>query len=196
MKYKAVVIGLSSGGMDAMKGIFAALPGNYGIPVVIVQHLSPRSDSQWIEIFNDRYDIKIKEAEEKEKLAKGTVYLAPPNYHLLIEKDGSFSLSIDERVSYARPAIDVLFETAADAFGEKLVGVIMTGSNHDGAAGLRRIKQCGGLTIVQEPKTAFSSFMPQEAINHVIPHHIFDLQEIILFLKSLDPHHYETKGHF
>ncbi|MEG9328458.1 chemotaxis protein CheB [Salinimicrobium catena] len=187
MKYKAIVIGLSSGGMDVLKSLFSALPRNFNIPIVIVQHLSPRSDSQWIEIFNERYEIRIKEAEEKEKLTKGTVYLAPPNYHLLIEKDGSFSLSIDERVSYARPAIDVLFETAAVAFGEKLIGVVMTGSNHDGAAGLKRIKQCGGLTIVQDPRTAFSSFMPQEAITQVNPHHTFNLQEIIHFLKSLAP---------
>lgn len=169
-----------------MKTIFSDLPGDFGIPVIMVQHISPRSNSQWIEILNEKYCIKIKEAEEKEKIEKGTVYLAPPNYHLLLEKDGSFSLSIDERVSYARPAIDVLFETAALAFGEKLIGVVMTGSNHDGASGLKKIKQCGGVTIVQNPKNAFSSYMPQEAINYVDPHHILDLQEIIQFFKSLD----------
>lgn len=187
MKYKAIAIGLSSGGMDALKSLFAALPEDFSVPIIIVQHLSPRSDSQWIEIFDERYDIEIKEAEEKEKIRKGTVYLAPPNYHLLVEKDESFSLSIDERVSYARPAIDVLFETAADVFGDKLVGIVMTGSNHDGAAGLQRIKQCGGLTIVQDPQTAFSSFMPQEALDRVQPHRILDLQGILQFLKSLHP---------
>lgn len=169
-----------------MKCIFSGLPANFSIPVVIVQHISPRSDSQWIDILNSKYDIKIKEAEEKEKLKNGTIYLAPPNYHLLMEKDGSFSLSIDERVSFARPAIDVLFETAADAFGKKLIGVVMTGSNHDGAAGLRKIKKCGGVTIVQNPETAFSSYMPQEAINYHFPDYILDLQDIIKFLKSLD----------
>ena len=186
MRYKAIVMGLSSGGMDVMKEIFSGLPEDYGIPVIIVQHLSPRSDSQWIGILNEKYKIEIKEAEEKEEIKKGTVYLAPPNYHLLLEKDGSFSLSIDERVSYARPAIDVLFETAAEAFGEKVVGVVMTGSNHDGSAGLKKIKRCGGVTIVQDPRTAFSSYMPQEAIKNVDPHHVLDLQGIVQFLNSLD----------
>lgn len=170
-----------------MKTIFAELPENFGIPIIMVQHISPKSDSQWIKILDERYEINIKEAEEKEKIRPGTVYLAPPNYHLLMERDGSFSLSIDERVSYARPSIDVLFETAAEAFGEKLVGVVMTGSNHDGAAGLKKIKKCGGVTIVQNPQTAFSSYMPQEAIKHVKPHHILDLQDILKFLKSIDP---------
>lgn len=186
MKHRAVVMGLSSGGMDAMKMIFSALPEDFSIPIAIVQHISPRSDSEWIQILNSQYRICIKEAEEKEDLRSGTVYLAPPNYHLLLEKNGSFSLSIDERVSYARPAIDVLFETAAEAFGEEVVGVVMTGSNHDGSAGLKKIKECGGVTIVQDPKTAFSSYMPQEAIKRVAPDHVLDLQGIIEFLKSLD----------
>lgn len=186
MGYKAIVMGLSSGGMDALKTIFSELPENFSIPVVIVQHLSPRSDSQWIDILNKKYPIEIKEAEEKEKIKGGTVYLAPPNYHLLLEKDGSFSLSIDERVSFARPAIDVLFETAAEAFGNNVIGVVMTGSNHDGTAGLKKIKKCGGVTIVQDPATAFSSFMPQEAVNNVKPDHIFTLKEITEFLKSLE----------
>lgn len=192
MKYKVIVMGLSSGGMDAMKNIFTDLPENFNIPIVIVQHISPKSDSEWIKILNSKYGIEIKEAEEKEQICGGTVYLAPPNYHLLLEKDGTFSLSIDERVSYARPAIDVLFETAAEAFQEQVVGVVMTGSNHDGAAGLMQIKNCGGLTIAQNPETAFSPFMPQEAINHVSPHHVLDLRDIIQFLKSLDKNHYEN----
>jgi two-component system, chemotaxis family, protein-glutamate methylesterase/glutaminase len=186
MKYKAVVIGLSSGGMDALKAIFSALPKDFSIPIVIVQHLSPKSDSQWITILNEKYDIHIKEAEEKEELKKGTVYLAPPNYHLLLEKNATFSLSIDERVSYARPAIDVLFETAAEAFKEELVGVVLTGANHDGSAGLKIIKQCGGLTLVQDPKTAFSSYMPRAAIKQAQPDHILNLQDIIQFLISLN----------
>lgn len=192
MKHRAVVMGLSSGGMDAMKMIFSALPEDFSIPIAIVQHISPRSDSEWIQILNNQYRICIKEAEEKEDLRSGTVYLAPPNYHLLMEKNGSFSLSVDERVSYARPAIDVLFETAAEAFGEEVIGVVMTGSNHDGSAGLKKIKECGGVTIVQDPKTAFSSYMPQEAINRVAPDHVLDLQGIIEFLKSLDQYTYES----
>ena len=194
MGYRTIVMGLSSGGMDALKRIFSALPANFAYPVVIVQHLSPRSDSQWIDILNKRYEIEIKEAEEKEYLKKGTVYLAPPNYHLLVERNESLSLSIDERVSYARPSIDVLFETAAEAFGEDLVGVVLTGSNHDGAAGLKKIKECGGLTLVQNPKTSFSAYMPQEAIKKADPHFILDLPDIIEFLKTLDQQQYEIKN--
>lgn len=186
MKYKAVVVGLSSGGMGALKELFAGLPKNFSLPVIVVQHISPRSDGEWIEIMDQKYAIRIKEAEEKEKIRSGTVYLAPPNYHLLVEKNETFSLSIDERVSYARPAIDVLFDTAVEAYKEKLVGIVMTGSNHDGAMGLKKINRCGGLSIVQNPQSAFSSYMPQEAIRSCAPDHILDLEEIIQLLKSLD----------
>lgn len=184
--YKAIVIGVSSGGMDAMKMIFSALPAGFGIPIVIVQHISPRSDSRWISILDRNCRIQLKEADEKEKIQGGYVYLAPPNYHLLIETDHTFSLTIEERVNYARPAIDVLFETAAAAYRNRLIGVVLTGANHDGAAGLKAIKECGGLCIVQDPKTAASRYMPDAALAAVEPDHVLPLGDIIKLLVSLD----------
>lgn len=185
MKYKAVVMGLSSGGMDAMKSIFPAIPGDFPIPVIVVQHLSALSDGEWIRILDKKCEIQIKEAEEKEEIKGGNIYIAPPNYHLLVERDHSFSLSIDARVSYARPSIDVLFETAAYAYGASLIGAVLTGANHDGSAGLKRIKEAGGLCIVQDPGTAVSAYMPKSAMEAVDPEHILELQEIPGFLRLL-----------
>lgn len=180
--YKVVVIGLSSGGMAALKAILPALPADYSLAVVVVQHIGANSDSYWIEAMNRLCTIEVKEADEKEKIEAGRVYIAPPNYHLLVEKDGTFSLTNDERVNYAKPSIDVLFETAAEAYGRHLAGIVLTGSNNDGAEGLRKIKAHGGLAIVQDPATAESSFMPAAAIEAAKPDYIMPLEGITEFL--------------
>jgi len=186
MNYEAIVIGVSSGGMTALKFIFSVLPADFKTPVIIVQHISARSDNQWIKLLNDKSNLYIKEADEKEKIEKGNVYIAPSNYHLLIEKDKTFALTIDERVSFARPSIDVLFESAAEVYKNKLIGVILTGSNNDGTNGLRRIQECGGLTIVQDPKTAESSYMPASAIAAIKPDYILSLKDITGLLIKID----------
>jgi two-component system, chemotaxis family, protein-glutamate methylesterase/glutaminase len=178
MKYKAVVIGVSSGGLNALKIIIPALPAQFPLAVIIVQHIGATSDSYWIRALNKLSSVNVKEAEEKEIIRKGFVYVAPPNYHLLVEKDETFTLTIDERVNFARPAIDVLFESAADAYREKLIGIVLTGANNDGAAGLKKIKENGGLAIAQNPATAESPYMPASAIRTAHPHHIFSLHEI------------------
>lgn len=186
MQYEAIVIGVSSGGLKAMKIMFSFLSKDFNTPIIIVQHISPRSDNQWIKILNDQSNLIIKEADEKENIEKGIVYIAPPNYHLMIEMDKSFSLTIDERVNFARPSIDVLFESAAEAYKNKLIGVILTGSNHDGTNGLKRIKERGGLTIVQNPETAESANMPASAIASVQPDYILSLDEIIKLLIKIN----------
>ena len=186
MSYEAIVIGVSSGGMKAMKIMFSHLPKGFKTPIVIVQHISAHSDSQWIQLLNDTYTIDIKETDEKEKIENGKVYFAPPNYHLLIEKDKTFSLTIDERVNYARPSIDVLFESAAEAYKNKLIGIILTGSNSDGTNGIKRIQECGGLAIVQDPKTAEAAYMPISAISAIQPDYILSLEDIIKLLIKLD----------
>jgi two-component system chemotaxis response regulator CheB len=186
MHYEAIVIGVSSGGLNAMKIMFSFLPKDFNTPIIIVQHVSPHSDNLWIEILNDQSNLIIKEADEKENIEKGKVYIAPSNYHLMIEKDKTFSLTIDERVNFARPSIDVLFESAADAYKSKLIGVVLTGSNHDGAKGLKRIKKYGGLTIVQNPETAESAFMPAAAIAFTQPDYILPLEKIIKLLIKID----------
>jgi two-component system chemotaxis response regulator CheB len=185
MRYRAVVIGASAGGIHAIKAIITALPRDFQLPVVIVQHLSPISDNYWITLMDGMSLLTVKEADEKEKIRKGTIYIAPPNYHLLIERDETFSLSVDPKVNYARPSIDVLFESAADAYTTQLIGVVLTGANNDGALGLRRIKEQGGLAIVQDPRTAESSSMPEAAIAATPVDYILPLEEIIQLLATI-----------
>lgn len=186
LKYEAIVIGVSSGGMNAMKVIFSLLPADFKLPIIIVQHIGARSENQWIELLNQRSCLIIKEADEKEKIEQGTVYIAPANYHLLIEKNKTFSLTIDERVNYARPSIDVLFESAAESYHKALIGIVLTGSNHDGTNGIKRIQECGGLCIVQDPATAESSYMPASAISAIKADHILQLEEIIRLIIQID----------
>ncbi len=178
MYYEAIVIGVSSGGMNAMNVLFSLLPKGFSIPIIILQHIGSHSDNEWIKILNKKTNIVIKEAEEKEKIEKGNAYVSPPNYHLLIERNKTFSFTIDERVNYARPSIDVLFESAAEAFKGKLIGIILTGSNTDGTNGMKRIKENGGLTIAQDPATAESAYMPSSAIDAVKMDHILTLEGI------------------
>ena len=151
-EFKAVVIGVSAGGLKALPVILGGLPAYFPLPVVIVQHRMASSDNYIIRYLGDRCSLTVKEAEEKEKMSAGNVYLAPAGYHLLIEKNTTFSLSLDDLVSFSRPSIDVLFESAAAAFGPKLIGVILTGANTDGKAGIHCIKSCGGMTIAQDPE--------------------------------------------
>ena len=186
MSYEAIVIGVSSGGLNAMKIMFSILPHEFSIPIVIVQHIGARSENIWVQLLNDKCKLEIKEADEKEIIEIGKIYIAPPNYHLLIEQDKTFTLTVDERVNYARPSIDVLFETAAEAYQNRLVGIVLTGSNNDGSKGLKRIKEYGGLTIVQQPDTAESSFMPASAIATVQPDYILPLEAIINLLIEID----------
>jgi len=186
MQYEAIVIGVSSGGLNAMKIIFSLLPKKFSIPIIIVQHIGSNSENRWIKLLNEKSNIELKEADEKERIEKGKVYIAPANYHLLIERNKTFTLTIDERVNYARPSIDVLFETAAEAYQKKIIGVVLTGSNNDGTKGLQRIKECGGLTIVQDPDTAESCFMPASAIASFKPDHILPLEEIVKLLIEID----------
>ena len=186
MKHEAIVIGVSSGGMSAMKVMFSLLPKDFNIPIIIVQHINARSDSHWITLLNEKSNLHIKEADEKEKIESGNIYIAPPNYHLLIEKDKTFSLTIDQRVNFARPSIDVLFESAAEAYQNKLIGIVLTGSNNDGTNGIKRIKECGGLAIVQDPKTAESAYMPASAIAAIEPDYVLPLENIVELLIKMD----------
>ncbi len=186
MSFEAIVIGVSSGGMNAMKMIFSRLPEDFSIPIIIVQHIGAQSNNTWIRSLNEGSHIRIQEAEEKDKITKGHAYIAPANYHLLIERDKTFSLTIDERVNYARPSIDVLFESAAESYKDKLIGVVLTGANNDGAKGLKRIQQRGGLTIVQDPKDAEAAYMPESAISMLVPDHVLSLSEIISLLTQID----------
>lgn len=185
MKYEAVVIGASSGGNAALTEILTALPKDFPLPVIIALHLHPMQDQNFCGYYNKICQLPVSIADEKEIIRPGHVYFAPPNYHLLVEKNKTFSLSIDERVNFSRPSIDVLFESAADAYCSGLVGIILTGANADGTQGLRLVKENKGLTIVQDPATAVSDYMPSAAIAAVSVDHVLPLKEIGPFLAGL-----------
>lgn len=173
---KAVVIGASAGGVEALNALFASLERPLPVPVIVALHIPPRG-SIILGAFNTG-KMPVKEAEDKETLLPGVVYFAPPNYHLLVEADQSLSLSVEEPVHFARPSIDVLYESAGEAFGENLLGILLTGANEDGAAGLASIHQAGGVTVVQDPATAHSREMPTAALRMFQPTYTGGLEEI------------------
>lgn len=183
---RTVVIGSSAGGIDALLRLLGGFQTDYSPSIIAVQHLPDRNDGRLVEIFAARMDMAVKEAQDKEAIARGTLYFAPAGYHLSVEQDRSFSLSREERVNHARPSIDVLFESAADAFGPELMGVLLTGANHDGAQGLKRIYENGGLTVVQSPAQAQVATMPEAALRLFTPDHILPLEGIRRLLVKLD----------
>ncbi len=183
--YEAVVIGVSAGGFKALHTLLSGLPENFSIPVIIVQHRLAYSDNYLVTSLNKLCCLSVKEADEKEKIKPGTIYLAPADYHLLVEKNKTFSLSTDEFVCFSRPSIDVLFETATDAYKAGLIGIILTGANADGSKGIQIIKEAGGVTISQDPDTAEVDMMPLSAIATKSVDFILALEDISSFLKDL-----------
>jgi two-component system chemotaxis response regulator CheB len=163
--FEAVVIGGSAGSMEVLISLLGNLPPDYPLPIIIAIHLHPSDQGDLARLMDSQTSIRVKEAREKYLIEPGNVYTAPADYHLLVEHDKTFALTIDDRVNYARPSIDVLFESAAFVYREHLTGILLSGANNDGAHGLAVIKQSGGLTIVQAPDTAQYPAMPQAAIN-------------------------------
>jgi len=192
-KYKAIAIGTSAGGLFALSNILEKLPAGYPVPMMVVQHRSKDKKDLLEEVLQSKCKIRIKQADEKEKIESGSVYIAPPDYHLLIEADETFSLSSDEPVRFSRPSIDVLFETAAMVFKDTLVGIILTGASNDGAAGMVVIEKYGGLTIAQDPAEAQFPFMPDASIKTKAVQHILGLSEIEKFLLEIANRYNEKK---
>jgi two-component system, chemotaxis family, protein-glutamate methylesterase/glutaminase len=184
-EYKCIVIGVSAGGMHALSTFIPLLPPGFPVPVVVIQHISPHSDNYTTRYLDSISQVKVKEVDEKEKILPGVVYTAPPNYHVLVEEDETFSLSVEDRINFARPSIDVLFESAADVFGEHLVGIILTGANSDGSIGLKRIKEEGGLAVVQDPKTAEVEGMPRAALETTPVDYILQLEDVGNFIMNI-----------
>ncbi|MBD2109890.1 chemotaxis protein CheB [Nodosilinea sp. FACHB-13] len=177
MAYELIVIGTSLGGLSALKTLLGALPQNFSAALAVVQHRH-RESAQGLGNFLQQFTVlPVHEVEDKERIQAGHVYLAPADYHLLVEY-GYFSLSIDEPVSYARPSIDVLLESAADSYNERVIGVILTGANQDGVKGLSTLKARGGVTIVQDPDTAESPVLPRAAIAAIAVDAILPLSQI------------------
>lgn len=182
--YEAVAIGTSAGGMKALQSLFNQINKNCSLAFIVVQHVSPGSDDYYTQYLNKKSNLTIKQADEKEIIRKGHVYVAPPDYHLLVEEDKTLSLTIDNKINYSRPSIDLMFETAAFAYDSSLIGIVLTGANKDGSQGLKRIKKAGGMTIVQDPKTAEIPMMPQAALNAVEVDYILSIDEIASLINS------------
>ena len=186
--YELIVIGCSMGGMHALQIIFESLPKEFCVPIVIAQHRYRTSSEALPAYFRRHSSLSVVDATDKQWVMPGHVYLAPANYHLLVDRTegrGELSLSVDEAVAYSRPSIDVLFESAADAYGQSLIGVVLTGANSDGTRGAARIKQRGGFVIAQDPKTAESPAMPEAAIAAGRVDRILPLERIGPFLVEL-----------
>ncbi|MCK5893219.1 MAG: chemotaxis protein CheB [Endozoicomonadaceae bacterium] len=162
--FSAVVIGASAGGIEALDILFSALNKDFSVPVFVVKHIDAGVNNGIIDYLSKSSALPISFSDDQELVENGHIYMAPPGYHMLIEDDHSISLSVDRKITYSRPSIDVLFESAADAFSSRLIGVVLTGANRDGSAGAQRIKQRGGVVLVQEPTTAEYDVMPKAAI--------------------------------
>ena len=186
----AVVIGTSAGGVEALSVVLPAIPCGYRGAVLVVLHLPPERPSLLVEIFGPKCALPVREAEDKEPVAPGTIYLAPSDYHLLVERGPALALSMDGPVNFSRPSIDVLFESAAEVYGPRLLGIILTGASDDGAAGLEAVARAGGTTCVQDPSTAYASLMVDAALRRVRAHHILGLTalaELLCTIVAADP---------
>jgi two-component system chemotaxis response regulator CheB len=160
----ALVIGGSAGSVEALTTILPALQPTCGIAVFIVMHLPRERPSLLVSIFGPKCRLRVVEAQDKEPVEPGTIYFAPPDYHLLIDQGPQLALDAGELVNFSRPSIDVLFESAADVYAERLMGIVLSGANSDGASGLRAVQRAGGLTLAQSPETAAARTMPEAAL--------------------------------
>lgn len=187
-RFRAIVLGVSTGGVDALKRLLSPLSEDFPLPLLVVIHMGADSGDGLARLLNELMPIEVKEADEGEIIRPGTVYLAPANYHLLLEPNGQLALSTDPLVNFARPSIDVLFESAAVSFGPALIGVILTGAANDGALGLARIQEWGGYTIVQNPQDALMDSMPNSALELMQPDQVVSLSELPALLVQLAGH--------
>ena len=185
-RIQGIVIGASAGGVEALSVLLPRLRQGMRAPVFIAMHLPRDRPSLLTEIFGARCVVPVREAEDKEPALPATVYFAPPDYHLLIEDGPRIALSVDDVVHFSRPSIDVLFQSAADVFGESLMGIILSGANEDGARGLKTIHDRGGVTVVQEPSGAYESRMIHAALGLCQPHFVLPLEELASLLSALE----------
>jgi two-component system chemotaxis response regulator CheB len=184
-RIEAIVIGASAGGVEALGLILPALPAKFGPSLLIVLHLPRERPSLLVEIYEKRCALPIREADDKEPIEPGTVYFAPPDYHMLVERNRQIALSTDEPVHFSRPSVDVLFESAADVYADRLLGVILTGANQDGAAGLHAIHRAGGVTVVQQPDSAKVPLMVVSALQRNPADFVLSLPQIAELLVGL-----------
>lgn len=184
-RIEAIVIGASAGGAEALGILLASLPARARVSLFIVLHLPRNRPSLLVEIFSRRCPLVLREAHDKDLVERGTVYFAPPDYHLLIDEGPSVALSVDAPVRFSRPSIDALFETASAIYRERLLGIILTGANDDGSAGLQAVHAAGGLTVVQNGAGAKAAFMPEAAKQRVPAALVLSLDAIAQLLKTI-----------
>jgi two-component system, chemotaxis family, protein-glutamate methylesterase/glutaminase len=183
--YELIAVGTSWGGLQALSLLLDTLPDAVEQPIVVAQHRSPDSlRDGFRDLLQQHTSRVVRDAEDKNTVESGHVYLAPPDYHLLVES-ATLALSIDEAVNFARPSIDVLFDSVADAYGDRAIGIVLTGASEDGAAGLARIKERGGVAIVQDPGSSTRRQMPEAAIAATQADAVLPLEEIGKFLYGL-----------
>lgn len=186
----AIVIGCSAGGVEALSIVLPAIPKSYRGAVMVVLHLPRERPSLLADLYAPKCALTVREAEDKEPVAPGTIYFAPADYHLLVDRGPQLALSVDALVNFSRPSIDVLFESAAEVYGRRLLGIILTGASDDGAAGLEAVFRAGGTTCVQDPATAYASLMTDSALRRVRAHHVLglpELAELLRTVKTTDP---------
>ncbi|MDB4950010.1 MAG: CheB methylesterase [Gemmatimonadetes bacterium] len=181
--YRMVAVGASAGGLAALRALVAGLPPGFDLPVAVVQHRS-RDSYLLCELLQECSSLPVHEVNDKEEVRDGYVYIAPPDYHMLVD-DGYFSLSVDEPVRYSRPSIDVTFQSVAETYGPDAIGVVLTGANADGAAGLRCIREAGGAAVVQDPETAEVRVMPQAALKAVPDACVLEMARIGPYLAAI-----------
>lgn len=181
----AIVIGASAGGVEALLELLPALPAGAATSTFVVLHLPRERPSLLVDVFAPKCGQPVYEAQDKEPIVHGSIYFAPPDYHLLVDAGPQLALSADEPVNFSRPAIDVLFESAADYYRERLLGIVLTGGNNDGALGLQAVRKAGGMTIVQDPDEAQARFMPELALRQGEVDAVLTLVQIAALLRTL-----------
>lgn len=184
-KCEAFIIGGSAGSLDVLLKVLPQINATIKFPIVIVIHRKHGTDSLLPELLSSRTKLRVKEVDEKEPLNAGTIYIAPSDYHLLIEQDRTFSLDYSEKINYSRPAIDVTFQTAAEVYKEKLACLLLSGSNSDGVNGLKTVKLWGGTALIQDPKTAQVAYMPAQAQANVKIDSVLSIEDIAEFINLL-----------
>ena len=181
----AIVIGTSAGGVEALTRILPSLPATMPIAILIVVHIPRERPSLLTDIFRQKCAMRVEEGIDKADIKPGHIYFAPPDYHMLVDAGPQIALSVDEVIQFSRPSIDVLFESAADVYGKKLLGILLTGGNEDGASGLAYIARCGGMTVLQDPAEAAAPAMPESALKVMTPTHVLRLDEIAALLMTI-----------
>lgn len=182
---EALIIGGSAGSLDVLLQVLPDLDPMLPFPIIIVLHRKTGKENLLTAVLSSKTKLKVKDLEEKEKMRDSTIYIAPPNYHLLIEKDHTFSLDASEKVNFSRPSIDVTFESAAQVFSKNLVCLLLSGANNDGTAGLQKVKKYGGKAIIQNPGSAIVPYMPEFALEHVPIDAILNPKEMANYINQL-----------